>query len=75
VIKRPGISKFCGICGKQYFDERKIFADVPQPTSRDKSPDERAEDARTLPRNHITLAQVILTAADRCIYCGGKFIG
>jgi hypothetical protein len=78
-IQRPGISKFCGICGKQYLDERKISDLEPQPL-RDsawtaETHGDQAEDARQLPSNHITLAQIILSAADRCIYCGGKFIG
>jgi Putative zinc-finger of transcription factor IIIC complex len=67
-IQRPGISKYCGICGKQYIDERKFSFDV---TSPQQSPadSEGPEDAS------ITLAQVVLSAANRCIYCGGKFIG
>ena len=73
-IQRPGISKFCGICGNQCLNERKIYVDMAPPqTSMAESPD-GPEDSRQLPRNRITLAQVILSAANRCIYCGGKFI-
>jgi hypothetical protein len=78
-IQRPGVSKFCGICGRQYFDERKISVDMEprDSTSRraESSPSDSDEDARQLPGNDITVAQVLLSAANRCIYCGGKFIG
>jgi hypothetical protein len=72
-IQAPGLCKFCGVCGKQflkssYVEKQDPFAnsgvdvDTPDATSDD--------DSRLAP-----LTELLAEACDRCIYCGGKFIG
>ena len=65
-IQAPGISKVCGICGKQYLTENYLL--------KEDSLDESGLFAGTATESP-SLLQLLLTAFERCIYCAGKFIG
>ncbi len=62
-IQAPGISKVCGICGKQYLTENYLLKE------------DILDDCNSESSESPTLLQLLLTAFDKCIYCGGKFVG
>lgn len=62
-IQAPGISKVCGICGKQYLTENYLLKE------------DTFDDCSSESSESPTLLQLLLTAFDKCIYCGGKFVG
>jgi hypothetical protein len=64
-IQAPGISKVCGICGKQYLTENYLLKEDILDNG-----DLVAEEAFESP----SLLQLLLTAFDKCIYCAGKFV-
>lgn len=62
-IQAPGISKVCGICGKQYLTENYLLK-------------EDISDRNDLVASESSsLLWLLLTAFDKCIYCAGKFVG
>ena len=77
-IQAPGISKFCGICGRQFLNDNYLEK------STLRTNDNGIEDLSAQSKNEIetgenaafqSLAQVLFAACDVCIYCGGKFVG
>jgi hypothetical protein len=62
-IQAPGITKHCGICGKRFLSDAYLL-----------SQEDDSEEQSINPQKP-TLLELLLIACDRCIYCGGKFIG
>jgi len=64
-IQAPGISKFCGLCNRQYLtNQHLITLDAAE-----------GEIENTSAKPDHSLIQLLLVALDICIYCGGKFVG
>lgn len=71
-IQEPGVSKFCGICNAQYYQEDVLLARERQ---QPELPNRSHDDVNTNTKLHdISLTQVLFLAADRCLFCGGKFV-
>ncbi|KAE9985451.1 hypothetical protein EG328_007443 [Venturia inaequalis] len=79
-IQAPGISKYCGICGKQYIEGSYLETDSQASMSATQNGEDASmegdtnEDGQTT-KDLPTLAELIFTACDSCFYCGGKFVG
>ncbi|KAF2495137.1 hypothetical protein BU16DRAFT_527021 [Lophium mytilinum] len=86
-IQGPNISKFCGICRAQYLKEEYIAHE--DEASRDEDgPGRGGEGEQELPNapdgvpesangrsKPMSLARILFSACDVCVYCGGKFVG
>jgi hypothetical protein len=66
-VQAPGICKFCDICGKQYLKATRVES---QQTSHSDGDAEMSDGDAGVP-----LTELLSAACDRCVYCGGKFIG
>ncbi|KAF2211295.1 hypothetical protein CERZMDRAFT_98606 [Cercospora zeae-maydis SCOH1-5] len=88
-IQEPGITKHCGVCDLQYFDEGIApdfqsdhqdieMADVLQGEVPSTSPANDgwvkiSQSGGATARAKATLARLLFAACDVCIFCGGKF--
>ncbi|EME42331.1 hypothetical protein DOTSEDRAFT_81250 [Dothistroma septosporum NZE10] len=89
-IQEPGTTKSCGICGLQVLNDSFVadatpaakdieMTDVPPPEGDQDNPSsdtwiEISHHEHKDPQSRTTLAQLLFSACDVCIYCGGKFI-
>ncbi|KAF2457436.1 transcription factor IIIC subunit delta N-term-domain-containing protein [Lineolata rhizophorae] len=78
-IQRPGLSRSCSLCGKQYLKEdyllqhEKIDEGARKPPKRGRKP--RASKADVADQAApLTLFRILLAVCDICVYCGGKYI-
>ncbi|KAF2835688.1 hypothetical protein M501DRAFT_997843 [Patellaria atrata CBS 101060] len=73
-IQEPRVSRYCGLCKKQYLKPHYILRDA---ELRMQAGDTIMADAPAAAASALqqpTLAVLLLAACDVCIYCGGKFI-
>lgn len=85
-IQTPGTAKFCGICNTQYLNEFLIPELQPSALGRDlgepNPPVDGIEDSWGSAKQGgapkeplISLSRILFSAIDRCVSCGGKFVG
>ncbi|KAF2807711.1 uncharacterized protein BDZ99DRAFT_420176 [Mytilinidion resinicola] len=86
-IQGPNISKFCGICRAQYLKEEYIAREDQASQDRDGlgGGDEGDQELPDAPdvlsasvsgnSKQMSLARILFSACDVCVYCGGKFVG
>ncbi|KAF2101639.1 hypothetical protein NA57DRAFT_73079 [Rhizodiscina lignyota] len=65
-IQAPGITKYCGVCGKPFITEEWVHKVVSESHAKRES----ANTSSSLP----SLALLLLATCDVCLYCGGKFV-
>jgi hypothetical protein len=76
-IQAPNISNSCGICSKQYLKTSRVENQNPGTVVNGDAEMADAEETSgdsggLLPH---PLTELLSTACDKCLYCGGKFIG
>ena len=84
-IQTPGTTKSCGICNTLYLneqlvpdlqsvcpDEAMLAADAPVGIG---DPSDATKQGVLVKEPLVSLARVLFSAVDRCVCCGGKFIG
>jgi hypothetical protein len=67
-IQAPGICRFCGICGKQFLKASKVESQ--NSGQADVEMGEASGNGGGRP-----LTELLCEACERCVYCGGKFVG
>ena len=76
-IQAPGISRYCGLCGRSYLSENYLLSPAPEENIRSEEShgvDVDMSDANSGPRRAFLL-DMLVTAFDMCLYCGGRFVG
>ncbi|KAF2088512.1 hypothetical protein K490DRAFT_39705 [Saccharata proteae CBS 121410] len=83
-IQEPGISKSCCICGRHYLNQQFISqkdgsvsstASASQKEAQDASQQAEQGAADGMSQPLMTLAELLFSACNVCVYCGGKFVG
>ena len=64
-IQAPGISKYCGICGKQFLTVQWV---------QQKASLREGDGNTSLTPKMPNLAYLLLAACELCVYCGGKYV-
>jgi hypothetical protein len=64
-IQAPGISKYCGVCGKKFLSEEWV---------RSKISVNRTDGNTPTGRQTPSLVSLMIDSCDVCVYCGGKFV-
>ena len=68
-IQAPGLCNFCGICGKQYLKSSSVEIQNPIPgVTNDIEMDPTIIGKKPL-------SEQLAAACNKCVYCGGKFVG
>ncbi|KAF2436207.1 hypothetical protein EJ08DRAFT_230945 [Tothia fuscella] len=77
-VQAPGISKFCGLCERQYLTETILEPEGPQAEIEEEDVDmivvggsSNSHGKKEPP----DFGRVLFASCEDCIYCGGKFVG
>lgn len=69
-IQAPRISKKCGLCDRQYLDDRYIVEEDPVVVE---GPG-HGVDGLVLETSKVSLTRILYAACDVCVHCGGKYV-
>ena len=74
-IQAPGISKQCGICKRQYFNDEYVSSQDAAPASTPQQSDSIPAENMDGATRPFGLAQILFASCHVCVYCYGKFVG
>jgi hypothetical protein len=72
-IQAPYITRRCGLCGRSYLKDGVLEDDDLDPGDVAQASDNADSVQKHAPR--ISVGRLLFAVCDRCIFCGGKFIG